>query len=320
MAAGACGSPRHDGVTSSLPGAQMPSAPAQRASSDPSAQTSSAPPAATAAAKTSTRGPDTSSYPWHADPSVQPLEAVDRLEDRFAAPPGFVRVPLPADSFGAWLRDLPLAAAGTPVRSYDGRLLRSGDDARVAAVATLDVGKADLQQCADAVIRLHAEWSWSRGKPEVSYRAASGTALPWERWARGERVKPQGQSIEWVASARPASDHAAFRSYLDAVFTWANTVSLARQGKVVSLDDLRPGDFMILPGGPGHSVLVLDVARAPDGRRLVLLGQSYMPAQSYHVLRPAAGEVWFAVDPSSEGIQTPFWPDPFPWSSLRRLD
>jgi hypothetical protein len=320
VAASGCGSPRHDGVASGLPGAPTHSAPALSVSSQPGAAASSPAPAPTAAAATSARGPDTAAYPWHADPSLQPLEAVDRLEDRFAPPRGFVRAELPADSFGAWLRDLPLAAADTPVRSYDGRVLHNAGDARVAAVATLDVGKADLQQCADAVIRLHAEWSWSRGKPAVSYRAASGTAMPWERWARGERVKQHGQSIEWVASARPTSDHAAFRSYLDAVFSWANTVSLARQGQIVSLDDLRPGDFMILPGGPGHSVLVLDMARAPDGRRVVLLGQSYMPAQSYHVLRPAPGEVWFAVDPSSEGIQTPFWPDPFPWSSLRRLD
>ena len=70
----------------------------------------------------------------------------------------------------------------------------------------------------------------------------------------------------------------------------------------------------------GHSVLVLDMARAPDGRRAVLLGQSYMPAQSYHVLRPAPQEAWFAVDPASDGIQTPFWPVPFPWTSIRRLD
>jgi hypothetical protein len=251
---------------------------------------------------------------------VRPLEAVGRLQDRFPPPAGFTRVALDRGTFGSWLRDLPLAAPGTPVLSYDGSVLRTGDDSRVAAVATLDVGQADLQQCADAVIRLHAEWSWSRGEPNVSYRAASGVALPWERWARGERIKQHGQSIEWAGSTHAANDHATFRRYLDAVFSWANTVSLARQGKTVSLEDMRPGDFMILPGGPGHTVLVLDLAQGSGGRRAVLLGQSYMPAQSYHVLRPAPGEAWFAVDPASQGIQTPFWPQPFPWTSIRRLD
>jgi hypothetical protein len=335
LAAGACSRPRHDGGGSSLPATSVaptllpraaaapsgPDAPSGRASSDPGRRNPGAAPSDVEPAGTPPGGkPDTAAYPWHADPTLQPLAAVDRLQDRFASPQGFSRVPLAAGSFGAWLRDLPLAALGTPVLAYDGRVLRTADDPRVAAVATLDVGKADLQQCADAVIRLHAEWSWSRDEPKVSYRAASGTAMPWERWARGERVKQRGQSIEWVASAGPSADHAAFRRYLDAVFSWANTVSLARQAKTVSLAEVRPGDFMILPGGPGHSVLVLDMASALDGKRLVLLGQSYMPAQSYHVLRPTPGEVWFTVDPDAGGIQTPFWPDPFPWSSLRRLD
>jgi hypothetical protein len=264
--------------------------------------------------------PDTTAYAWHADPNGGALRAVDRLVDRFAPPPGFTRVPLEPGSFGAWLRALPLARPGTPVLSYDGRTILAPDDARLAAVATLDVGKADLQQCADAVMRLHAEWSWSRGDHFVSYRAASGAELPYLRWSRGQRLHLEGKSLVWTTSARPADDHATFRQYLDAVFTWANTVSLARQARPITVAELRPGDFMILPGNPGHSVLVLDMASHGDGRRALLLGQSYMPAQSYHVLRPRASAVWFDLDPATEGIRTPFWPAPFPWSSLRRLD
>jgi len=263
---------------------------------------------------------DLARYPWHADPSVRALEAVDALAARFAPPPGFSRAALEPKSFGAWLRGLPLAAPGTPVVAYDGRTILAGDDPRLGAVATLDVGTADLQQCADAVMRLHAEWQWSTGSPDVTYRAASGLALPFSRWASGERLVARGSSLTWTPSARPANDHATYRKYLDAVFSWANTVSLARQASTTSLDALRPGDFLVLPGNPGHTVLVLDLTRTTDGRRAVLLGQSYMPAQSYHVLRANAGSPWYVLDPASEGIQIPFWPAPFPWSSLRRLD
>jgi hypothetical protein len=73
-----------------------------------------------------------------------------------------------------------------------------------------------------------------------------------------------------------------------------------------------------MPGSPGHAVLVLDLARAADGRRVALLGQGFMPAQSFHVLRPSREGTWFAIDPGTSGIKTPFWPT-FPWSSLRRL-
>jgi len=315
-----CSSQAHDSASSGMPAPGKSGQPT--ASSDhaaPEAPSQAHAPAATATSRAQSP-PDTSAYPWHNDPSIKPLTAVDRLEDRFAPPAGFVRVPLEPGSFGAWLRDLPLAAASTPVVAYDGRELHAASDERIAAVATLDTGKADLQQCADAVMRLHAEWSFSRGTPNVSYQAASGTALPFARWAHGERIVVHGKDVTWAPSARPSSDHATFRQYLDAVFSWANTVSLARQAKPVTLENLRPGDFFVIGGSPGHTVLVLDMARAENGSRAVLLGQSYMPAQSYQVIRPSAQQAWFTVDPASAGIQTPFWPDPFPWSSIRRLD
>lgn len=244
-------------------------------------------------------------------------EPIDSVRARFAPPPGFARVELPPDGFGAWLRDLPLARPDAPVRTFRGDVLIPAGDSRIAAVAALDVGRADLQQCADAVIRLHAEWSWSRGRRDVSYRAAAGVPLPFERWSRGERIRSRGASIEWVFAGGPVDDHAGFRKYLDAVFAWANTVSLARQAQAIAAERIRPGDFFVLPGNPGHTVIVLDVA-VRDSRRVALLGQSFMPAQSFQVLRPRASAVWFELDPERD-VATPFW-RPFPWSSLRRLD
>jgi hypothetical protein len=258
---------------------------------------------------------DTHVYPWLGEPGVPPVTG--DLEARFAPPAGFARVELEPPSFGAWLRTLPTAAAGTPVRSYDGSLLLPADDRRIAGVVALDVGRADLQQCADAVIRLHAEWSWSRGERDMSYRAASGLALPFTRWARGERIVAQGASIAWAPGSGPARDHAGFRKYLDAVFAWANTVSLEKQARSVGFEQIRPGDFFVLPGNPGHAVLVLDLAQQ-GSKKVALLGQSFMPAQNFQVLRPSRDRIWFDLDPERP-VATPFW-RPFPWSSLRRLD
>lgn len=262
------------------------------------------------------------SYPWLSDRSLKLPEAKEPLVARFEPPPGFERVAVEPGTFGAWLRGLPLAAEGSPVLTYRGDVLLPPDHQHLAAVVAIDIGAADLQQCADSVIRLHAEWRWAAGARDMTYRAASGAMMPLARWMRGERPAEESGSIKWTARGRPdppGGDHASFRKYLDSVFTWANTGALAVQGKKIGLSDVRPGDFVVLPGSPGHAVLVLDMAVSPEGKRVALLGQGFMPAQSFHVLRPERGRAWFELDAGAPGVKTPFWPT-FPWDSLRRLD
>ena len=254
-------------------------------------------------------------YPWLPEGHA----AAESLEERFAAPQGFARVALSPASFGAWLRALPLAPAGSAVRSFRGAVVLPADHDSLAAVVDLDVGDQDLQQCADSVIRLHAEWLFARGRRDASYRAASGAPMPFARWAHGERMVASKLTFTWSPAARADGSHASYRRWLDGVFTYANTGSLARDADKVPEADLSPGDFVVQAGAPGHAVLVLDVARAAGGRRALLLGQGFMPAQSFHVLRPAAGAgPWFIVEPGAGALETPFW-TPFPWKALRRF-
>ena len=186
----------------------------------------------------------------------------------------------------------------------------------LAAVATLDVGKQDLQQCADAAMRLHAEWLWQEGRADEASYPSGGGAIPWRRFRTGVEPRPSERGFSWVPRGRPRDDHANYRRYLDAVFMWANTVSLAHA--TPSPERPHPGDFFVLPGAPGHTVVVLDVAEAADGRRVALIGQSFMPAQSFHVLRPSQTRSWFVLQQDGS-VMTPFWRR-FPGSSLRRLD
>ncbi|MDI3291475.1 DUF4846 domain-containing protein [Polyangium sp. 15x6] len=259
-------------------------------------------------------------YPWLEGGATGMPAPVDTLERRFSPPPGFTRVPLDPGAFGAFLRTLPLAAKGTPVKSYRGDEIRADGHPNVAAVVAIDIGKADLQQCADAIIRLHAEWRWSQGHRDQAYRTASGTKLEFQRYASGQRVRVDGNRLELVPSAKRAEPtHALFRTWLDDVFGWTNTGALARDGERVALGALRPGDFFVLTGVPfGHTVLVLDMAKDAAGRRAVLLGQSFVPAQNVHVIRPEPASAWFVIDEASGALTTPFW-DPFPFDSIRRL-
>jgi hypothetical protein len=232
-------------------------------------------------------------YPW-----LQPdAKVARRLEDAFPAPKGFHRVALADDGFGAWLRGLPLRPPGTPVRSFRGDVLHEGTDPRVAAVVELDVGDRDLQQCADSIMRLDAEWKWAAGHgDEIRYSIGRKQYLTWSRW-KGSR------------------NHASLRAFMDVVFAEAGTENLEESTPAPRRADLRPGDFFVLGGHPGHAVLILDVAEDGAGHRRTLLGQGFMPAQDFHVLAHD-GDPWFSLD--GDRVETPFWA-PFPWSSLRRM-
>ena len=86
-------------------------------------------------------------------------------------------------------------------------------------------------------------------------------------------------------------------------------------------DPIEAGDFYVEAGSPGHAVIVLDVIQGPDGERLGLLGQGFMPAEDIHVLRsPVARDgVWFPLPSDTVAVlDTPSW-RPFSADARRRL-
>jgi hypothetical protein len=240
----------------------------------------------------------------------------DTVSTRFPAPAGFARVDVDAASFGAFLRRLPLLPPGSPVRAYDGRVLVAP---WAEAVVDLDVGRRDLQQCADSALRLYAEFRRAAGRvDDLSFHATSGDPLPWRRYAHHERPFVDGNHVRWraarpdAAGAAPSSSSSpAFRAWLDVVFTWAGSQSLRLDTQAVR-GATAPGDLFVLPGSPGHVLVVVDVARDGAGGERLLLGEGYMPAQSFHLLG------WVA--PAGDGaVVVASWPAPFPSTSRRRF-
>jgi hypothetical protein len=239
---------------------------------------------------------------------------------RFAPPPGFQRVPAPPGSFAAFLRELPLRPEGTPVHLYDGRL--KGNQQAHAAVIDIDVGKRDLQQCADAVMRLRAEYLRAAGREDaICFRFTGGPDAPWTAWRAGRRPRVKGDEVTWSApGGRPRDgSYTAFRRYLEVVMGYAGTASLAKElAPVPDARRVQAGDVYIKGGFPGHAVLVVDVAEAPDGRRVFLALQSYMPAQDPHVLQaPGSPHAPWYAPPADGGLVTPEWT--FAAGALRRF-
>lgn len=246
--------------------------------------------------------------PSRAEPAAA---AATPIEARIPPPPGFQRVPAAGGSFAAFLRRLPLLPGRPPVLLFDGRR-KSNQDAHFAVV-DLDVGARDLQQCADAAIRLRAEYQRASGKDEaICFRFTSGDPAPWSRWRDGERPRISSSRVTWGAATTPDDGPASFRRYLDAVFTYAGSASLARDlVPVPAADPVEAGDVFVQGGFPGHAVLVADVAEDGRGRRAFLLVQSYMPAQQVHVLRAPGSPLdpWYPADAPGP-LVTPEWTFP----------
>lgn len=240
------------------------------------------------------------------------------LAMRLPPPTGYERISSNDWSFASWLRGLPLRGSGTPVRLFDGR--EKTYQGGAFGVVDIDVGSKDLQQCADAVIRLRAEYLLAAGCADrVSFDFTSGHPARWLDWRAGRRPVVSGNKVSWVLQGEPDSSYSSFRNFLNSVFTYAGSYSLARELRTVADPAaVLPGDVLIQGGFPGHAVLVADVAEDAKGRRVFLLVQSYMPAQDIHVLvNPAnRGSPWFPA--LTEGnLVTPEWT--FSYADLRRF-
>lgn len=244
-------------------------------------------------------------YPW-----INNYSETNTLVNRIIAPDGFSKVSVTEGSFAQWLRHLPLKTGNPPVMLYDGspRTYQEGH----YAVVDIDVGERDLQQCADAIIRLYAEYAYSLAMFEkIAFTLTNGDTATFHTWIAGYRPRVSHNVITWHMEADPDSSYSAFRDYLGFVFTYAGTYSLSQQlSRVDKPDEIAIGDIFIQGGFPGHAVLVIDVAvNKKTGKKVFLLCQSYMPAQDIHILKNLnASDLspWYATD-SEDSLHTPEW-------------
>ena len=236
-------------------------------------------------------------YPWMNESQWKIDSTICR---RFVEPGGFARVQDSIHSFGAWLRGLPLLPEGTQVHLYNGDL--KWNQSAQAAVINIDVGNKDLQQCADAVMRLRAEYLFATKQyNKISFNYTSGDKQDYARWVNGRRIQVAGNATKevWGGKKYSVEDHAALMLYLNDVFSFCGTLSLSKELKKISSDDIAPGDVFIHGGTPGHAEIVIDVAVNANGKKAFMLAQSYMPAQQIHILRDPAkdnNDPWYALD------------------------
>ncbi|MEO7984494.1 MAG: DUF4846 domain-containing protein [Bacteroidota bacterium] len=201
-------------------------------------------------------------------------------------PTGYQRMVAEPGSFAAWLRTIPLKKDKT-VYLYNGKI--KPNQSAQFAVIDIPVGNKDLQQCADAVMRLRAEYQYAQ--KDFSGIAFMDYNNKWYKWA-GEDNRP------------------AFDNYLQNVFGWCGSASLEKQLRPVpDFTAMKAGDVFVKGGFPGHAMTVADMAIDADGKKIFLLVQGYQPAQDMHVVvNPGNKKLspWYGID-DGEIITTPEW-------------
>lgn len=197
-------------------------------------------------------------------------------------PSGYDRISVEANSFGAYLRSIPLKKDKT-VYLYNGQ--KKYNQSAQYAVLNISTGSKDLQQCADAVMRLRSEYLKEKKQP-ICFADNAGKNYCWSNYLQK-----------------------GWQGYLETVFGMCGTLSLEKQLKRSNWAQLKPGDVVIKGGSPGHAVIVMDIARhKTTGKLIFLLAQSYMPAQDIHLLiNPNETKLspWYSIP--NDYLKTPEW-------------
>ncbi|WP_411971698.1 DUF4846 domain-containing protein [Sphingobacterium sp. Lzh-3] len=214
------------------------------------------------------------------------------IKSRILLPKGFKRPAYRVEEFGNFLENLPLYPIDQEVHYYDGKIKPRNNIYN--SVVKLDIGKRDLHQCADAVMRLRADYLYQQKRyKDIKFNFLSDSKpRAYTNYAKGDYSYPT------------------YWKYLEYVFAYANTASLHDElPNVKTTQEVKIGDTFIQKGSPiGHAIIIVDLAKDSTGKTIVLLAQSYMPAQEIQILNNWNNSTlspWYDID--QDIIKTPEW-------------
>jgi hypothetical protein len=180
---------------------------------------------------------------------------------------------------------------GTAVKYYDGGT--KYNDNVYCSVIDMDIDPVDLQQCADAVMRLRGEYLYKQKRyDEIKFNFLS-----------------DGKPRYFKAYAKGDYSYTKFRKYMKYIFSYANTASMCDELATRPISEMQIGDVFVMKGKPyGHAVTVVNMAQDSLGNKQFMIAQSYMPAQETQILinpNRSSNNPWY---PLKKGvISTPEW-------------
>ena len=130
------------------------------------------------------------------------------ISERFLVPKGYNRLPSQDNSFAYFLQQQVLKPHGSLVHLYN---CSEKQNKVAAAVLSVDVGKKDLQQCADAVMRLRAEFLYkTKQYDKLHFKFTNGFNALYSKWREGYRVSVNGNKVNWVKTTKESTSYNSF--------------------------------------------------------------------------------------------------------------
>lgn len=210
--------------------------------------------------------------------------------NEISTPDGYKRILVSEGSFAEWLRNVKLRKNNT-VYLYNGK--PKPDQNSHYAVFDLSTGNKDLQQCADAIMRLRAEYYFSRKEyAKIDFKAAQKD-FNFQQWLN-------------KINSPEKDNHTLLLDFMQNVFINCGTYTVDAMTKNISMNEMQPGDIFVKAGAPGHAMIIMDVAiNEITGKKIYLLAQSFMPAQDMHiVINPNDDKLspWYEVNETNDII------------------
>jgi|TARA_R100000093_G_scaffold17241_1_gene9805 hypothetical protein len=135
----------------------------------------------------------------------------------------------------------------------------------------LDMEVLRWQECADFAMRMHINAQLNRGKLATVH---------------------SNKEVYKYKDALPTNKQ------LEKMYNYANSYSIVHNDLMkIELTEIQPGDLLAIGGYPGHVVVIMDVVKDSMGNEHFLLAQSFIPAQTPHIVENWTNKsYWFSVN------------------------
>jgi hypothetical protein len=230
------------------------------------------------------------------------------------------RIKTEPNSFGKWLRELPLNTTGSAVYNYRGGVFKDRADTSVAFVVDLDINGRRFEQCMDILVRLYAEYLWAERQIEIlRLPLPGGYWLKWRDWKKGFRPVFKGIDVKMALSAKPDTSIETYKTYLNTVYSESHTQQFYHAYQSVGRTNVQIGDVIIKKGTKGHAIMIVDLARNEHGDIIALIGNGDTPACQFFLLNYRADSPWIPLNYDQETLDLPLRRK-MSWDGLRRFD